>query len=102
MAKDNGLFQVILNSTSMTNPSITVYTKNNLEPAQLYKFKVSAANLVGEGPVSPEIFVIAADMPQAPSSKPIVTLITESSISLTLQPLPSSSNGGSDVTGYIV
>jgi hypothetical protein len=46
--------------------------------------------------------VIAADMPMKPAQAPIITLITQTSITLTLQPLPYEFNGGSNVTGYIV
>jgi len=37
-----------------------------------------------------------------PSNPPNVTLITQSSISLTLEALPEIGNGGSPITGYIV
>jgi hypothetical protein len=91
-----------LDAPAKVNPSITVQTQQNLEAAQTYRFKVSAVNIVGEGPISNEIFVIAADMPQKPTNPPIVTLVTQSSISITLEPVPTSRNGGSPVTGYLV
>jgi hypothetical protein len=102
MAEGDGLFNTVLNAPATTNPSITVHTEFSLNAAQTYRFKVSASNFVGEGPISEEIFVIAADMPEKPTNPPIVTLITQTSISLTLEELPESSNGGSEVTGYIV
>jgi hypothetical protein len=52
--------------------------------------------------MSNEIFVVAADMPSTPSTPPIQGLVTQTSISVTLNPLPESMNGGSEVTGYIV
>ena len=102
MAKADGLFDKVINAPAEVNPSITVHRESELEASVTYRFKVSAVNYVGEGPLSPEIFVIATDMPEKPANPPTVTLITQSSISLTLEPLPESSNGGSEVTGYIV
>jgi hypothetical protein len=102
MAQANGNFATVLNAPAETNPSIIVHQESGLTPADTYKFKVSALNFVGEGPMSNEIFVVAADMPEKPPNPPTVTLITQSSISLTLEPLPASSNGGSQITGYIV
>lgn len=52
--------------------------------------------------ISPEIFVIAANLPSKPVNPPTITLVTPNSISLTLQPIPDASNGGSAITSYIV
>ncbi len=68
----------------------------------LYKFNVAAYNQVGESEWAQAIEVIAADLPKPPLNPPIVTLITETSISLTLEPITGPSNSGSMVTGYIV
>jgi hypothetical protein len=68
----------------------------------LYRFKVAAYNQVGESEWSQAIEVIAADLPKPPVNPPTVTLITETSISLILEPITGPSNSGSDVTGYIV
>ena len=46
--------------------------------------------------------MIAADLPKPPANPPLVTLITETSISLTLQQLTPPNDSGSAVTGYIV
>lgn len=62
----NGAFQKIINSPAELNPSITVNTENNLSSSQNYRFKVSAVNIIGESTISPEIFVIAANLPQKP------------------------------------
>lgn len=59
-------------------------------------------NFVGEGPMSNEIFVVAADMPEKPTNPPVKGLVTQTSISVTLDALPLAANGGSEVTGYIV
>lgn len=71
-------------------------------PGSLYRFKVSATNFVGESPLTDAIAIYAADLPEAPVSPPTVTLITETSISITIGEVPLLSNGGSAVTGYIV
>ena len=102
VAQANNQFSQILDAPSQANPSITVNTEKNLTSAETYRFKISAVNIVGEGKISEEIFVIAADMPMKPAQAPIITLITQTSITLTLQPLPYEFNGGSNVTGYIV
>jgi hypothetical protein len=102
MARAGGIFDKVNNAPAMVNPSITVHREDELEASVTYRFKVSAVNYVGEGPLSTEIFVVAADMPEMPSNPPTVTLITQSSISLTLEALPETSNGGSPITGYIV
>ena len=62
----NGAFQKITNAPAELNPSITVNTENNLSSSQNYRFKVSAVNIIGESTISPEIFVIAANLPQKP------------------------------------
>jgi hypothetical protein len=49
-----------------------------------------------------EILVIAADLPEKPVNPPTVTLITQTSISLSLEAIPANKNGGSPVTGYMV
>lgn len=63
MAKADSLFEILLSAPAALNPSITVHTETQLEQAQLYRFKISAVNFEGEGPVSEEISVISADMP---------------------------------------
>lgn len=57
---------------------------------------------MGESEWANAIEVIAADLPKPPVNPPTVTLITETSISLTLEPIMGPSNSGSAVTGYIV
>ena len=92
----------MLNAPSALNPSITVHTESGLVAAETYKFRVSATNIVGEGPQSNEIFVIAADMPEKPDLPPTINTKSQTSITLTLTELPPEHNGGSPVTGYIV
>lgn len=63
MAEGDSVFAEIINAPATQNPSITVHThKDNLKPV-MYKFRVAAVNVVGEGPMSDSIRVIAADMP---------------------------------------
>lgn len=66
MAESDGLFNKVMNAPAEVNPSITIHSENGLTAALTYRFKVSAINFVGEGPISNEIFVIAADMPEKP------------------------------------
>ena len=102
MAKADDTFSQVLSAPSELNPSITVHTEQGLVADQTYKFRVSAVNFVGEGPLSNEIFVIAADMPEKPTIPPTINTVTQTSITLTLTELPEENNGGSPVTGYIV
>jgi hypothetical protein len=87
MAKENEVYSTVFDAPSELNPSITVHTAQDLIAAETYKFKVSAVNFVGEGPISGEIFVIAADMPEKPENTPTITLVTQTSITLTLTEL---------------
>ncbi len=63
-ALNGGVYSAILNTPSTANPTITVQTQSSLTTVQTYRFKVSAVNVVGEGPLSSEIVVIAANMPE--------------------------------------
>jgi hypothetical protein len=63
VARGSESFEVVVDAASESNPSLTIHTEDQLEPNQTYKFRVAATNIVGEGPMSNEIFVIAADMP---------------------------------------
>jgi hypothetical protein len=76
MAEASEIYTKVLDAPSELNPSITVHTEQGLTASLTYKFKVSAVNFVGEGPISDEIFVIAADMPEKPETPPTITLVT--------------------------
>ena len=52
MAKDDDRFSALTEAPVQFNPSITIHTEDELEPGNLYRFKVSASNFVGEGPLS--------------------------------------------------
>jgi hypothetical protein len=62
MAEGEGQFTQILDAPATVNPSITVHSHETRQ-AVMYKFRVSAVNEVGEGPLSEAISVIAADLP---------------------------------------
>jgi hypothetical protein len=59
-------------------------------------------NAIGEGLMTSHIYVIAADMPQSPVNPPIVLEKTETSITLRIETIPDSADGGSLITGYII
>lgn len=102
MAAANNVFTLIADAPSLLNPTFIQHTQSGLTAGERYKFNVAAYNQVGEGAWAQHIDVIAADLPKPPANPPIVTLITETSISLTLEPIIGPSNSGSEVTGYIV
>ena len=102
MAEAHGEFSQIGSAPSTSNPTITYHTETPLVPGETYRFKVSAINFVGEGDITDAISIIASDLPEAPANPPVQTLITETSVSLAIVEVPTHSNGGSAVTGYIV
>jgi hypothetical protein len=86
-----------------TNPTILTYTYATPVAGQVYKFKVSALNILGESLTSDSIFVYAASMPEAPVNPPSVVEFDQTSITVALTPIATGSlSGGTPVTGYIV
>jgi hypothetical protein len=77
-------FSIVSSAPSTSNPTVTFYTHTTLVAGDTYRFKVSAVNFVGESSITDSIAVIAADLPEAPLNPPLLTLITETSISLTI------------------
>lgn len=59
-------------------------------------------NAIGEGLSTDYIYVIAADLPQAPANPPVVLEYSQTSITVEIDPIVGVANGGSPVTGYIV
>lgn len=103
MAEGSGTYELIDSAPSSLNPTITWHThEDSLTAASWYKFKVSAVNSVGESDLTESIAVIAADLPEVPSNPPTATLITQGSISLEIEEVSESGNGGAPITGYIV
>ena len=84
-----------------------------LTPGETYKFKVSAYNIIGESALTQlrtgqdllgdaVDYVLAADLPEAPSNPPTVVSFTQTALTLTLEELDEAMNGGSAVTAYLV
>ena len=78
------------------------HTQTSLSAGVSYKFKVSAYNPIGEGLQTDHIYVIAADLPQAPVNPPHVLELSQTSITISIDTIPDSADGGSPVTGYII
>ena len=76
---------------------MSLYLISAVSKSQTYRFRYRAQNCHGWGPFSPELYVLAASVPQAPAAPSAVSI---SATTLTLQLYPSQSNGGSVVTGY--
>ena len=103
MAEGSGSYELIDSPPSSLNPTITWHThEDSLQAASWYSFKISAVNAIGESELTDSISVIAADLPEPPSNPPTATLITQGSISLEIDEVPESGNGGAPITGYIV
>lgn len=114
-AQGNETYKEVTGAVSSTDPTQEhhEHTASNLVAGVKYKFRVSAVNVIGEGPVaqlrtgqvlegSVVDYVLAADLPEAPVNPPTINNITQTSITLTLAPVPDNSDGGSNVTGYLV
>ena len=79
--------------------TITSFIVDDLKTGNLYKFRISAYNFNGEGPLSNELITYACVAPSKMSA-PVRTSSTRSSIDLTWdQP---SDNGGCTILGYAV
>ena len=102
VAQGNGEFMEVSTAPTKLNPTIITHTQTGLIAGQPYKFKVSAMNAIGEGLMTDHIYVIASDMPKSPVNPPIVLEKTETSITIRIETLPDSSDGGSAITGYII
>jgi hypothetical protein len=101
--RDDGLdgsFQSLMGLSSpylMTTITIVHSSSTPIVRSRTYKFRYRANNCVGWGPLSGELHVLAADVPQAP---PPTTRSTTSATSITLLLYPTQDNGGSPVTDY--
>jgi len=71
----------------------------NLQTGKLYKYKVSAVNFNGEGPLSDPLLTYAC---LAPKKMEAPWRVTSTTSSFTLQWHESSDNGGCHVTSYAV
>jgi len=102
MAEENEEFTKVGSAPATLNPTVLWHSESELTAGIFYRFKVSSVNQIGESDLTDEIKIIAADLPEAPASPPVVTLVTETSISLTIAAIPEASNGGTPITGYFV
>jgi hypothetical protein len=115
VAEGNQAYVQVTDADSTSDPTIFYHEHiaSDLTAGESYRFKVSAYNLIGEGPTSQlrtgqELhhdvvdYVIAADLPEAPTNPPTIITITENAITITLEEITTANNGGSEITGYIV
>jgi parallel beta-helix repeat protein len=78
--------------------NVLTYTSTGLTNGQVYYFKVSAINSIGEGPLSVETSAIPATVPSAPTLSSAVPGNAQAVLVWTAP----SNNGGAAVTGYNV
>ena len=88
--------------TKVTVSSMSYQLSTSVVSGGIYSFKVSAHNKLGEGTLSSQIKVIAADLPQKPTSPPTIDKYTTTSVTITLPEINASLNGGSAITGYML
>lgn len=89
-------------TAAVDNGAVLTYTKAiaGADAGKTFRFKVAAQNSLGIGEYSDEIQLVAADAPDAPVPAIDATANTVSSIKLTFT--PGASNGGSDISGYLL
>ncbi len=102
VAEGSNAYLEVSTAPTRLNPTLLTHTQAGLTAGVAYKFKVSAYNPIGEGLQTDHLYVIAADMPQAPVNPPTVLELTQTSITIRIDPIQGPADGGSSVTGYIV
>ena len=82
------------------NGVLVTYTKiiQTGNQGKIYRFRVAAQNVLGTGPYSDEIQLMATNAPDAPTLTPDENSRTLTSILLRFA--PGTDNGGSDIVGY--
>lgn len=98
MAKEiGGTYSLLFDGKDLR--TVTSYIVEDLKTSQLYKFRISAYNFNGEGPLSNELITYACVAPSKMSA-PIRTGSTRQSIDLVWE--QPSDNGGCSILGYAV
>lgn len=98
MAKDSdGSYVQVYDGRNHRN--VLKYIATDLDTGRVYRFKVSAYNLNGEGPMSPELITYSCI---APSRIDAPTRVTSTLTSITLQWNQPTDNGGCPILGYAV
>ena len=85
--------------TAVENGALTSYSKLITQPGnegKIYRFRVAARNVLGTGPYSAEIQLMATDAPQQPSMQLKARTLTSVDLEFTAP----SDDGGSPITGY--
>lgn len=80
-------------------PSVVYFTMEDLQGGDLYRFRVSSINIVGEGDPSDEDTFLCASLPSAPSQPQFVTSTQES---ITIKWRPPEDTGGAVILAYEV
>jgi hypothetical protein len=115
VAEGDAAYVEVAGAASASDATIETHehTAADLQAGVAYRFRVSAHNIIGEGPTAQlqtgqELpgdvvdYVLAADLPESPANPPSILNITETAISVSLATIPTASNGGSAVTSYLV
>ena len=102
VAKGSGTYAEDTNFDS-TDPTIRTYKNTIVTSGEILKIKISALNQINnEGLASAPIEIIAADLPNKPTNPPTIVSYSTTSVTISLTAIPTSSNGGSAVTGYML
>lgn len=89
----------VYGETPIENGAVTTYSKIIAQPGNegsIYRFRIAAQNVLGTGPYSDELQLMATNVPQAPS----LELSDRTLTSVTLKFTAPADNGGSQITGY--
>ena len=90
-------------SFDSTDPTIRTYENTTVTSGEVLKIKISALNQINtEGLASDPIEIIAADLPNKPANPPTIVSFSTTSVTISLTAIPTASNGGSAVTGYML
>lgn len=81
----------------MINEDITTYQATGLTPGQNYGFAIKAINIVGVSDLSQLTVIMAATVPDAPSTP---LMVSQSETQITVSWSPSSNYGGSPLTEF--
>lgn len=82
-----------------TTRTLTSFTADDLQTGGYYKFKISAFNYNGQGPLSDELAVYAC---VAPSKMQMPQRVSSTDTSLVLSWMAPSDDGGCPILGYAV
>jgi hypothetical protein len=84
--------------TLSNDPVLQSYSETSVTQGQYYKFKISAMNVHGEGPLSDSLNLTPAEIPEVPTD---IVLVSADETQITFS-WTAPYNGGNDISAYRV